>query len=106
MCKKYSFTGWILNQTADETSSFGLLTNKYSRAIAQSSDLVISIISLDEMVENDETLLVIKKSRHSVPNQCLICKRDFQIGRFTPTGDIIPLSEVIKKLNKQFSKKG
>ena len=106
LCKKYSFTGWVLNQTADETSSFGLLTNKYSRAIAQSSDLVISIISLDEMVENDETLIVIKKSRHSIPNQCLVCKRDFQIGRFTPTGDIIPLSEVIKKLNKQFSKKG
>jgi hypothetical protein len=41
-----------------------------------------------------------------MPNQALICSRDFSIGRFTPTGDIIYLSEVIKKLNKQFSKKG
>lgn len=105
LCKKYSFIGFVLNQTADETSSYGLLTNKYSRSLAQTADLVLAIVSIDEMVEDNETLIVIKKCRHGQPNQALICKRDFSIGRFTPTGDIIFLSDVIKKLNKQFTKK-
>lgn len=105
LCKKYSFLGFLLNQTADETSSYGLLTNKYSRSLAQTADLVLAIVSIDEMVEDDETLIVIKKCRHGQPNQSLISKRDFSIGRFTPTGDIIFLSDVIKKLNKQFTKK-
>lgn len=106
LCKKFSIMGFVLNQVQDEQSSYGLLHNKYSKSLAQTSDLVIAIVSLDEMVENNETLLVIKKCRHGQPNQALICSRDFSIGRFTPTGDIIYLSEVIKKLNKQFSKKG
>ena len=106
LCKKYSFLGFILNQTADETSSYGLLTNKYSRSLAQTADIVLAIVSVDEMVEDNETLIVIKKCRHAQPNQALVCKRDFSVGRFTPTGDIIFLSDVIKKLNKQFTKKG
>ena len=105
LAKKFSFRVWILNQVADETSGYGLTTNKYSRSLAQTADLVLVIVSLDEMVENEESLIIVKKCRHGQPNQALVCKRELGISRFTPTGDIITLSEVIKKLNKQFSKK-
>lgn len=104
LAKKHSFRVWILNQVENENTPSGLLNNKYSKALAQTADLVLAVVSTVAMAEEDEVAICIKKCRHGIPNKVILCHRAFDVYTFQPTEDILWISDIVKRLEKQFKK--
>lgn len=107
LAKKHSFRIWLLNQVHDENSANGLVTNKYSRSLLQTSDLCLVVLATLEMVEEEQVCIAIKKCRHGIPNIVIPCQRNFSIFefKFYEGTETIWLSQVMKEFDKQFKSK-
>ena len=57
------------------------------------------------MAEDNTVAICIKKCRHSIPNKVILCNRDFEVYTFTPTGDLLWISDIAEQLDKQFKRK-
>jgi len=105
IAKKHSFRAWLLNQVESESNASGLLNNKYSKALQQTADLVLAVVSSIAMAEDNMVAICIKKCRHSVPNRVILCNRAFDVYTFEPTGDLLWISDIAEQLDKQFKRK-
>jgi len=105
LAKKHSFRIWILNQVENESTASGLLNNKYSKALAQTADLVLAVVSSITMAEDNEVAICIKKCRHGVPNKVIPCQRAFEVYTFEPLGELLWISDIHERLEKQFKRK-
>ena len=105
IAKKHSFRAWLLNQVESESSASGLLNNKYSKGLQQTSDLVLAVVSSITMAEDGTVAICIKKCRHGVPNRVILCNRAFDVYTFNPTGDLLWISDIAEQLDKQFKRK-
>ena len=105
MAMKHSFNVYLASQVENTKTFDGICTPKYSRAILQTSDVVLVLISTSELDKEGMVALLSAKNRHNRHDSALILNKNFECMQFINTYQEVSVYEVEDEFNKENRKK-
>ena len=105
MAMKHSFNVYLASQVENTKTFDGICTPKYSRAILQTSDVVLVLISTAELDKEGMVALLAAKNRHNRHDSALILNKKFECMQFVNTYQEVSVYEVEDEFNKENRKK-
>lgn len=102
---KHSFNVYLASQVENTKTFDGNCTPKYSKAIYGTSDVVLTLISTNELNKENMVALLASKNRHNRHDSALILNKKFECMQFINTYQEVSVYEVEDEFNKENRKK-